>query len=171
MSDTPNRDCPDCHVPPGQPHDDGCDTARCTSCGEQRITCKHGGSDIGWGQIWNGPADAAARVRQLEARLWENSDAREMPVSAVCHSIANNLRIALAGDNPTGTTSPAAEALLVAFDETQLAEMHAAASARIKRVRALHQREYEACSWCSTNDRYVDWPCPTISALNGEEQP
>ena len=66
--------------------------------------------------------------------------------------------------------SPAAEALLVAFDETQLAEMHAAASARIKRVRALHVQEYEACSSCSTNDRYQDWPCPTIRALNGEAQ-
>jgi hypothetical protein len=31
--------------------------------------------------------------------------------------------------------SPAAQALLVAFDEIQLAEMHAAASARIKQVR------------------------------------
>ena len=64
--------------------------------------------------------------------------------------------------------SPAAEALLVAYDETQLAEMHAAASARIKHVRSLHQQEYNACDWCSTNDRYVEWPCPTIRALNGE---
>ena len=63
----------------------------------------------------------------------------------------------------------AAQALLVAFDETQLAEMHAAASARIKRVRALHVQGYETCGWCSTNDRYVPWPCSTIAALNGEE--
>lgn len=63
--------------------------------------------------------------------------------------------------------SPAAEALLVAFDEVQLAEMHAAASARIKRVRALHQRQYDECTWCSTNDRHVAWPCPTVQALNG----
>ncbi len=63
----------------------------------------------------------------------------------------------------------AAQALLVAFDAIQLAEMHAAASARIKRVRALHQQEYNACGWCSTNDRYTPWPCPTIRALNGEE--
>jgi hypothetical protein len=66
-------------------------------------------------------------------------------------------------------TNPAAEALLVAFDAAQLAEMHAAASARIKRVRALHHREYEACDWCSTNDRHVAWPCPTIATLDGEE--
>lgn len=64
--------------------------------------------------------------------------------------------------------SPAAEALLVAFDEVQLAEMHAAASARIKAVRALHQQEYNACDWCSTNDRHTPWPCPTIQALDGE---
>lgn len=63
--------------------------------------------------------------------------------------------------------TPAAEALLAAFDETQLAEMHAAASARIKRVRALHRQEYEACAWCSTNDRHVAWPCPTMQALSG----
>jgi hypothetical protein len=64
-----------------------------------------------------------------------------------------------------------AEALLVAYDERQLAEMHAAASARIKQARALHQQEYNQCDWCSTNDRHVAWPCPTIRALDGEEQP
>ena len=51
--------------------------------------------------------------------------------------------------------SDAAQALLVAFDETQLAEMHAAASARFKQVRQLHREEYNACDWCSTNDRHV----------------
>jgi hypothetical protein len=64
--------------------------------------------------------------------------------------------------------NPAAEALLAAFDEVQLAEMHASASARIKQVRSLHRREYETCDWCSTNDRHVPWPCPTIRALDGE---
>lgn len=67
--------------------------------------------------------------------------------------------------------TPAAEALLVAFDEIQLAEMHAAASARIKQVRALHQRRYDECAWCSTNDRHAAWPCPTIRALDGEGPP
>lgn len=66
--------------------------------------------------------------------------------------------------------TPAVAALLIAFDEIQLAEMHAAASARIKQVRALHQRQYEECTWCSTNDRHTAWPCPTIRALDGEEQ-
>jgi len=67
--------------------------------------------------------------------------------------------------------SLAAQALLAAYDETQLAEMHAAASARIKQARKLHQQEYNACEWCSTNDRHVPWPCPTVRALDGQEQP
>lgn len=45
------------------------------------------------------------------------------------------------------------------------------AEAAVARVRALHRSEYEACSWCSTNDRYQEWPCPTLRALDGEEQP
>jgi len=65
--------------------------------------------------------------------------------------------------------SPAAEALLAAFDETQLAEMHAAASARIKRVRALHREDYGGCAEC-THESSVPFPCVTIRALNGEER-
>jgi hypothetical protein len=45
------------------------------------------------------PANPLDRVHRLEARLWENTDTAEVPVSAVCHSIANDLRIALAGDD------------------------------------------------------------------------
>lgn len=65
----------------------------------------------------------------------------------------------------------AAQALLVAFDETQLAEMHAAASARIKRVRELHSDKW-GCGSCAecTHESSVPFPCPTILALNGEEQ-
>ncbi|MEV4861445.1 hypothetical protein [Streptomyces ossamyceticus] len=148
LQDPPvDETCPDCHVMPGRPHTDGCDNARCTACGEQRITCAHRGSDTGWGQIWDGPteppaaptqrrtltlncntcgtggitvwddhvkacpgpprdgepADPLARVRDLEARLWENSDAREMPVSAVCHSLANELRHILASHDQQST--------------------------------------------------------------------
>ena len=68
--------------------------------------------------------------------------------------------------------TPAAEALLVAFDETQLAEMHASACARIKRVRALHRQEYGdgSCAEC-THEFHVSYPCPTIRALDGQEQP
>lgn len=67
-----------------------------------------------------------------------------------------------------GNTSPAAEALLAAFDEVQLAEMLAAASARIKRIRTLHRNEYESCAEC-THESSVSFPCPTIRALNGEK--
>lgn len=42
--------CHDCGVEPGQPHIDGCDVARCTVCGKQRITCDHRDSEVGWGQ-------------------------------------------------------------------------------------------------------------------------
>jgi hypothetical protein len=49
-------------------------------------------------------ADAVvARVRHIEAHLWESDDQRQMTVSAVCHSIANDLQHALA-DEPSRTT-------------------------------------------------------------------
>ena len=57
MTDSPMpglRACGDCAVEPGQPHQDGCDVARCTVCGWQRISCDHGSSDAGWGHIWTG---------------------------------------------------------------------------------------------------------------------
>lgn len=69
---------------------------------------------------------------------------------------------------PGPRVSPAAQALLAAFDEMQLAEMHAAASARIKRVRALHREEYGSCAEC-THEFGVPWPCPTIQALDKEQ--
>jgi hypothetical protein len=65
--------------------------------------------------------------------------------------------------------TPAAEALLAAFDATQLAEMHAAASARIKRARALHREDYGSCAEC-THESGVPYPCPTIRTLDGQEQ-
>lgn len=46
--------CNDCGVEVGTPHEDGCDVARCTECGHQRISCDHDDSDVGWGQIWTG---------------------------------------------------------------------------------------------------------------------
>lgn len=48
------NNCPDCWAEPGSPHVDGCDVARCTECGYQRISCKHEDSDVGWGSIWTG---------------------------------------------------------------------------------------------------------------------
>jgi len=46
--------CPDCGTPIGKPHQDGCDVARCTACGNQRISCQHSSTETGWGQIWTG---------------------------------------------------------------------------------------------------------------------
>lgn len=76
----------------------------CSTCGETGITAwaDHANACPGPARE-DGPAEALSRVRHLEARLWENSDAREMPVSAVCHSIANDLRATLAGDDQRPT--------------------------------------------------------------------
>lgn len=56
----PARACPDCGTDAGLPHVDGCDVARCTACGWQRIGCDHEDSDVGWGEVWSGrwPGDA-----------------------------------------------------------------------------------------------------------------
>lgn len=42
---TKTERCPDCQASIGQPHLDGCDTARCLWTGEQRIQCKWYGED------------------------------------------------------------------------------------------------------------------------------
>lgn len=51
------RSCQDCGVPPGQPHADGCDTARCLATGYQRLSCgrEHEAGDLDCGQdVWTG---------------------------------------------------------------------------------------------------------------------
>lgn len=51
--------CHDCHAKPGEPHDDGCDTARCLQTGGQRLACakRHDhGRDI-WTGMWPGEAE------------------------------------------------------------------------------------------------------------------
>lgn len=69
-------------------------------------------------------------------------------------------------DCPGPRVSPAAQALLAAFDNLQLAEMLAAASIRVHRVRDLHREEYGSCAEC-THESGVPFPCPTIRALDG----
>lgn len=40
MAETGTPDaCPDCGVSPGEPHEDGCDVARCLFTGRQRLMC------------------------------------------------------------------------------------------------------------------------------------
>jgi hypothetical protein len=65
MSDTEIAHCPDCQVSPSEAHDDGCDVARCTECGHQRISCHHDDGDTGWGQIWTGTWPGVADATRL----------------------------------------------------------------------------------------------------------
>lgn len=72
-------------------------TLNCSTCGTTGIAVWADHANVCPGPPrGDAPTEPLARVRHLEGRLWENSDARELPVSAVCHSIANDLRIALA---------------------------------------------------------------------------
>ncbi len=61
--------CRDCAVKPGERHLDGCDVARCTACGYQRISCGHRGSDIGWQSLWTGiwPGDIEVAMYDLDS--------------------------------------------------------------------------------------------------------
>lgn len=51
----PDRKCHDCAASPGERHMEGCDVARCTSCGGQRLACdcEDGEPDI-WDGMWPG---------------------------------------------------------------------------------------------------------------------
>jgi hypothetical protein len=46
--------CPDCGVPAETAHEDGCDVARCTLDGMQRLNHDHPNPAEGWGQVWTG---------------------------------------------------------------------------------------------------------------------
>lgn len=73
------------------------------------------------------------------------------------------------------TTSDAVVAAVTADVVSEIACVRQAtpqesAQARvIERVRSLHRQEYGSCAEC-THESSVAWPCPTIRALNGEEQ-
>jgi hypothetical protein len=49
------KNCHDCGAKPGEQHEEGCDVARCTSCGGQRLACdcKDGETDV-WAGMWPG---------------------------------------------------------------------------------------------------------------------
>jgi hypothetical protein len=54
-------DCHDCGAAPGEIHGEGCDTERCSVCGEQRLCCDCEGHDKAfarWTGIWPGKAEA-----------------------------------------------------------------------------------------------------------------
>ncbi|MCK4814333.1 hypothetical protein KA005_01070 [bacterium] len=55
------KKCHDCGAKPGEIHQDGCDTERCSVCGEQRLCCDCEGHDKAfarWTGIWPGYAEA-----------------------------------------------------------------------------------------------------------------
>lgn len=49
--------------------------------------------------------------------------------------------------------------------------------AALARVREMHDQylpaavDYDCCAHCNIGGIYVEWPCPTIRALDGEEKP
>ncbi len=63
------RNCHDCGVNPGQPHAPGCDTERCSVCGEQRIGhegCEdHDPLFARWTGLWPGSAEAEQLGKDL----------------------------------------------------------------------------------------------------------
>jgi hypothetical protein len=57
------EECHDCGVGPGEVHERGCDTERCSVCGIQFIQCYHPGHDPGfarWTGLFPGEAEALA---------------------------------------------------------------------------------------------------------------
>lgn len=56
--------CPDCAVPPGTIHQDGCDIARCRLTGQQRLQCDHVKEDD-CGTVWTGEWPGVVECREL----------------------------------------------------------------------------------------------------------
>ncbi|MFI1562168.1 hypothetical protein ACH4ZX_03740 [Streptomyces sp. NPDC020490] len=112
---------------------------------------------------------AIDRVRAVEQQ-WAG---KALPHSEA-HRMLTDLRAALDGNAPAAPTEadqplPVPRNAAITLHRT-LGELLGDEGAQaIARVRALHQREYDGCGWCSTNDRYQEWPCPTIRALDGEQ--
>ena len=55
------RNCSDCGVAPGSPHEDGCGVERCSVCGGLRFQCdckNHDKEFARWTGIWPGKAEA-----------------------------------------------------------------------------------------------------------------
>ena len=60
MGEQPGVDwgpCPDCSVAEGEPHQEGCDVARCKDCGRQELGCDHHAPMTIWRGHWPGDAE------------------------------------------------------------------------------------------------------------------
>lgn len=79
-----SRPCGDCGVEPGWPHIDGCDVARCTECGWQRIGCEHEESALGWGQTWTGVWPGEAECHEL-GLIYANGDPMLNELAMMAH--------------------------------------------------------------------------------------
>ena len=66
---TEPRRCNDCDVLPGERHHEGCDVARCTVCGGQRLGCPClDGSTDTWTGLWPGTELCREKGWVLDAR-------------------------------------------------------------------------------------------------------
>lgn len=60
--------CHDCAVGLGEPHVEGCDTARCLNCNGQRMVCPCG--EEGAGDVWTGLMYPKMHEACLKRNLW-----------------------------------------------------------------------------------------------------
>lgn len=76
------KSCPDCGVPPGTPHMDGCDVERCSVCGQQRLgacCAGHNKQDARWTGEWPGVVECRERgwfCRMVDGR-WRPCDSTD----------------------------------------------------------------------------------------------
>jgi len=67
------KKCHDCNVKIGQPHKEGCDVARCPSCGHQRLSCdcKVKGESVYTGKELDPPSKEKSSKEKCHERVHE----------------------------------------------------------------------------------------------------
>lgn len=100
--------CHDCKARPGEPHEPGCDTERCSVCGGQRLQCDCEGHDplfARWTGFWPGKLEAIA----LGISLNELAESRELErlffVKPKITELSTSLRSAILGHNISFSSS------------------------------------------------------------------